>query len=248
VLEAIEKLHADAFDVVVSDEKMPDAFGRDLLAVVRERFPACRRILISGEDRRRHPVGTRSRSGVGALPAEAVRPREAAENHLRFVSPRARGPKTRASPLILLTCQLPVCQRRFLLCSQCYRGQRYCGPECSAAARVESVRRARRKYAQHEDVRAQRRENARAAYWAKKNALLTDQTSNVPPDATRVHFARGPAMSVGPSKRAKASNDPPRHASLPMAVPRSPRIAQARCSHCGRPATRVLFRTRRFQR
>jgi hypothetical protein len=38
------------------------------------------------------------------------------------------------------------CRAQVLLCSRCDRGQRYCGPACSRAARQESQREAARRY------------------------------------------------------------------------------------------------------
>jgi DNA-binding NtrC family response regulator len=50
VTSALAKLALTQYAAVVADEKMADGSGRGLLAVVRERYPSCRRILISGYD------------------------------------------------------------------------------------------------------------------------------------------------------------------------------------------------------
>jgi DNA-binding NtrC family response regulator len=44
---ALEILQQRPVDVLVSDERMPATSGSELLAIVRERFPACVRIILS---------------------------------------------------------------------------------------------------------------------------------------------------------------------------------------------------------
>jgi DNA-binding NarL/FixJ family response regulator len=46
--EAIPLLEAQRFDVVVSDMRMPGRSGATLLKLVKERWPATRRIILSG--------------------------------------------------------------------------------------------------------------------------------------------------------------------------------------------------------
>lgn len=46
---ALAVLEQRAVDVLVSDERMPETSGSELLAVVRQRFPACVRIILSGQ-------------------------------------------------------------------------------------------------------------------------------------------------------------------------------------------------------
>lgn len=50
IADALEKIEASPFDVVVSDDKMSDGLGRTLLTTIRDRFPGTRRVLISGQD------------------------------------------------------------------------------------------------------------------------------------------------------------------------------------------------------
>jgi YesN/AraC family two-component response regulator len=45
---ALELFAAAPFDVIVSDMRMPGMDGAELLAHVRERYPAARRIVLSG--------------------------------------------------------------------------------------------------------------------------------------------------------------------------------------------------------
>ncbi|MFO1377700.1 MAG: response regulator [Steroidobacteraceae bacterium] len=47
--EALEILQRRPVDVLVSDEKMPTTTGSELLAIVRQRFPATIRIILSGQ-------------------------------------------------------------------------------------------------------------------------------------------------------------------------------------------------------
>lgn len=46
---ALEILGRDTFDVVVSDMRMPEMDGATLLAIVKERFPATARVILSGQ-------------------------------------------------------------------------------------------------------------------------------------------------------------------------------------------------------
>jgi serine/threonine-protein kinase len=46
---ALEILHKEVVDVVVADENMPGMSGTDLLAIVAGEFPACGRIILTGQ-------------------------------------------------------------------------------------------------------------------------------------------------------------------------------------------------------
>jgi DNA-binding NtrC family response regulator len=48
--DATARLAAATYDVVLSDDSMPDGSGRGLLSVVRDQYPRCRRLLMSGDD------------------------------------------------------------------------------------------------------------------------------------------------------------------------------------------------------
>ena len=50
VAGALEELERSPYDVVLSDDKMPDGLGRALLATIRLRYPSTRRVLMSGQD------------------------------------------------------------------------------------------------------------------------------------------------------------------------------------------------------
>lgn len=47
--EALELLEAGPFDLVISDQGLPGLAGVDLLAIVRERWPAVVRVLLTGQ-------------------------------------------------------------------------------------------------------------------------------------------------------------------------------------------------------
>lgn len=74
------------------------------------------------------------------------------------------------------------CRRQFCICRHCYRGHAYCSTECSAAARYEQVRDARRRnrageYGKlnHSDQESARRERRRKAH----TLCVGDHTSPV---------------------------------------------------------------------
>lgn len=152
-------------------------------------------------------------------------------------------------PLLLLTCRLPTCQRRFLICSRCFRNQKYCSAECSADGRRDSARLARRVYRAQPEIKAARRERARAAYWEKR--LLADHTTSAQGPGVKVRGARGEPAVPRPTQRA-----PQRHVDgrfvpfIPSPrtdLPREP-TPTVRCSMCGAPGAAVLFGPVRFRR
>jgi DNA-binding NtrC family response regulator len=49
VREATLRIAAAPYDVVLSDDSMPDGGGRSLLSRVRDEYPQCRRLLMSGD-------------------------------------------------------------------------------------------------------------------------------------------------------------------------------------------------------
>jgi hypothetical protein len=156
------------------------------------------------------------------------------------------GPRAHVA-LLLLHCRWPACSRGFLICSRCYRGQRYCSHECSSAGRTESVKRARRKYVPPAEVVERRRRLQREAYARRRRALFSaDQTSRGPPTATKVIAARG--TDVDPA-RAKVTHAA-KHAATRSFNPSAPRLGfgSPRCSRCGAPSLQVLTGTRRLRR
>jgi hypothetical protein len=79
-----------------------------------------------------------------------------------------------------------LCGKRVLICKRCDRGHRYCSPVCSRAARLASIRQARRRY-QRTD--AGRRGNARRQreLYRRRHLLRKNLT----------HQGSAPALSSG---------------------------------------------------
>lgn len=151
------------------------------------------------------------------------------------------------TPLLLITCKLESCGRGFLVCSSCYRGHRYCSNECALAGRLESVKRARRKYARSEEAKARHRMRARAYYRQRiHKKILPDQTSKSPASRDRL-------LPEAPSPRRCTSRKRHAHGFANVDIEVSEQVhtvedPSARCEWCGRIGMRILFRTRRFQR
>lgn len=144
--------------------------------------------------------------------------------------------------LLLLVCKLPSCRRGFLICSHCFRNNEYCSRACSTDGRNESARRARKKYAEHPDVRTQRRAREREVYAAKRRPPLpVDQTTSAPATMAKVRPARHTATIADFLARTKATHahDSTNHRAPALCI---------RCAHCRCIGTRVLFTTRRFYR
>src|SRR5438552_14412627 len=58
-------------------------------------------------------------------------------------------------------CAFPQCRATFYVCVSCYRGQRYCGPECRAIVRRQQLLAAGKRYQQSESGRRAHRERQR---------------------------------------------------------------------------------------
>jgi hypothetical protein len=148
-------------------------------------------------------------------------------------------------PLLLLQCKLPSCERRFLVCSACFRGHRYCSRECALVGRAESVRRARQKYAGSAQGRANHRDRARRHYrWRVRAESLTDQTSTAATFAATLD----PAANANVRVTAKARNVQPSSSSRPFEKTVRRADAPVTCAWCGRAGARVLHHGHRFQR
>ena len=155
-----------------------------------------------------------------------------------------------AVPLLLLRCRWPACDRRFLMCSACYRGHTYCSLQCSIAGRTESLARARAKYVPPVEVRERRRLRQREAYAEKKlTAISPDQTSKVPQDAERLVPSHVPApdpscVEATHVPQPASSISPPDEAPLRARRP----VGPPRCTACRQPGTYVVAGARRFRR
>lgn len=148
------------------------------------------------------------------------------------------------SPLLLLTCKLSSCQRRFLVCSPCYRGHNYCTDGCAQAGRAESVKQARAKYARSDKGLRNHRERSRRHYIKKtRQKSLTDPSSRPPVDVGRLAHRTAPKRSASarPTHVDELTIPKP---SLSNGDDGTPRLS---CVWCGRVGTHVL-RSKRFHR
>lgn len=116
----------------------------------------------------------------------AGRWRPACRCHARLRCPRGqpRGARLADLPARLFLCAR--CREQVLLCSHCDRGQRYCGRECSGAARRASQREAGRRYQRGSDGRI--RHATRQRRWRQRRrqqctpGTVTHQGSPEPDD------------------------------------------------------------------
>jgi hypothetical protein len=147
------------------------------------------------------------------------------------------------TPLLLITCKLPSCQRQFLVCSRCFRGHKYCSTEHASEARAASVKEARKKYASSPKGLAKQRVRARRYYLKKtrKNSL-TDRSTTAPSDVGTLRRANAP------NERSSARTEHAEAALVPDPPPTQPAPPRVRCLWCRRIGSRVLFRSRRFHR
>lgn len=117
----------------------------------------------------------------------------------------------------LFLCARCRCQVR--VCSRCDRGQQYCGPHCSAAARTASRRRAGARYQDSRRGRFHHAERQRR-YRARRRAAGGEEK------VTHHGFAvalEPDSLCAVPASRARPSGP------LPPPVP-----SAARCHFCGR--------------
>ncbi|MEI8354677.1 MAG: response regulator [Deltaproteobacteria bacterium] len=63
-IEALEILKSEQFKVIISDERMPEMDGADLLSIVRARYPATVRIMLTGYANLEATVAAVNRSEV----------------------------------------------------------------------------------------------------------------------------------------------------------------------------------------
>ncbi len=73
----------------------------------------------------------------------------------------------------------PICQRKFQYCQHCWRGHKYCGPNCSLHGRRQNRRASEKKYAATDKGRESRRR--RQKNFRNRNILnfrVTDHSPN----------------------------------------------------------------------
>jgi hypothetical protein len=124
------------------------------------------------------------------------------------------------------------CREQVLLCSRCDRGQRYCGPACARAARVESLRVAARRYQQSRAGRLAHA--ARSRRWRERRRAGASESSRVhelAPHAGVLNFVTHHGSPMAPA-----------HAPLPVRVEPAAVLSDAlvspgsaRCRRCGAP-------------
>ena len=144
-----------------------------------------------------------------------------------------------------------VCRRcgvSVLICRSCDRGHCYCSRECSAAARRESIKNARRRFERSAKGRAATARRHRRLYARRVLASenLTHQGSHPAPSSSTIEPAaaaggtvtpRGAAAAVAPPPAAERRPRPGHRAAVRTMAERPSRAARPsirRCHFCGR--------------
>lgn len=135
--------------------------------------------------------------------------------------------------IYLLQCRR--CRRQFCICRHCYRGHAYCSTECSAAARYEQVRDARRRnrageYGKlnHSDQESARRERRRKV----QTVCVGDHTSPVVIVSCTLPVPGAPYSNF-------AGSEPPGRESDHVPAVFKPVQQRVRCIVCGREGSFV---------
>ena len=98
------------------------------------------------------------------------------------------------------------CAARFLVCSGCWRGQRYCSPGCVRAARLARHRVAQARYSKTARGRASHRQRQKS--YRRKN-FETDQTTGNVEDAVNPAASLCACVFCGRPVREKHSSQEP---------------------------------------
>lgn len=140
----------------------------------------------------------------------------------------------------LAVCARVDCRRQFSVCGRCDRGRRYCGAECAAASRRESLRRAGRAYQRTE--RGRQLHAARQARYRVRYAPVTHHSAPNPQE--RLAIASSAVSGERPERSEAATPCAPRMVEVraPGAVRGCLVCAQSQAWHC------VGFRVRRLRR
>lgn len=117
------------------------------------------------------------------------------------------------------------------VCSRCDRGNIYCSPDCSQAARAESIRRAADRY--QRSPLGRRNHARRQRDYRERKKSVTHQGS--PPETNELQVPAGFVALVGESPETE-----PAESDSISPVP----TTEPRCSFCGRSAS--VFYRRRF--
>ena len=112
------------------------------------------------------------------------------------------------------------CRKQVCICSDCDRGQQYCGEDCALVARRQSLREAGRRYQSSRRGRARHAERMRR-YRAKKQIVTHHSSPASTPDALLL-LCLGVIVAAA------------------IAVPAIPSVRARRCHFCGRPCSVFL--------
>lgn len=156
-------------------------------------------------------------------------------------------PCPRPVVLLELQCRAPGCQVTFFLCTHCYRGQCYCGPECQAKVRTQQLRAANARHQRSEPGRLDHRDRQKAYRERLRAGRVTYPSSPAPDSAPSSQHAFAPAPDSAPSSHPPSNPDVPDAPSPRPAPRRSCRPSNSagprwRCSICGRPGIPASLR------
>lgn len=87
------------------------------------------------------------------------------------------------------------CHTQMVICSHCDRGQIYCGSACSQAARIESCRKAEKRY-QHTPGGKMNHALRQRRYRARCQEKVTDHSSNTPAQNALLHPVKNKAKTA----------------------------------------------------
>ena len=120
-------------------------------------------------------------------------------------------------------CSGDGCHAVFWICVHCDRGQRYCSPECRAAARRQQRRCANRRHQQSPEGRQDHRDREREYRRRQCQARVTDQSSPSILSPAPLRCGTAPATSLPESVGSDTPDWRP-----------NPSLPGMRCVICGR--------------
>ena len=126
------------------------------------------------------------------------------------------------------------CHQVVLICVECYRGQRYCGPECAQASRRRQVREAGRAYQTTERGRAHHAERQRE-YRRRQAQSQRDGRLDESPSVTHQGVSDRPDPSH--ARHDAASSPPPKPIRESVRRPSTSRV----CATCGESVSAFAY-------
>ena len=140
--------------------------------------------------------------------------------------------------VVLRSVQCRQCQSRFYICFHCYRGHRYCGPQCRDRARRQQLRAANARHQRSEPGRLDHNHHQRA-YRERRRAGREHATGPVTyPSSPGGDSASSCGHDTSPSLLPIST---PASATSRPAVSQIPAWPAWRCSLCGRPGIPLLW-------